>query len=241
MSELVLNTEKYKSIIHSVCVDDREGTRIDTAMELYEDFNPRIVHLWYGDYVFKGENSISVGFEFKTAGDFLSSIDDSTHLHNQVYGMVNFSGYDYCFVIVSGDMIKTTLEREKSINRGVALNQVNGVTSTVLLSCPILYVSNDLQAFDLMMRISGKFLQNPNVKYKYHRKSHNTALNLLSSIYGLDQKADLIVEQLKLHTINDVLNLTMSDLLMIDGIGEITARNILDEIGKKTEYQSKLI
>lgn len=229
--DLKLNTKKYEQHINKVFIDDREHARIDFAENLYKNFNPSVVRLRYGDYVFEGD-SIKVGFEFKTADDFLSSIDDSTHLHNQVFEMVNFGGYDFCFVIMSGDVIKTILEREESINRMVTMPQINGVTSSVLMSCPIIYVNNDLQAFDLMMRIAGKFIQNKPVKYKYHRKSYNTALNLLSSIHGLDEKANLIVDGLDLHTIDDVLKLTKEQLTSVDGIGDITAENILAEIKK---------
>ena len=227
--DLKLNTKKYKRYINKVFIDDREHARIDFVESLYKEFNPRVTRLKYGDYVFEGD-SVKVGFEFKTADDFLSSIDDSTHLHNQVFEMVNFSGYDFCFIIVSGDIIKTTLEREKSINRMITVPQINGVTSSILMSCPIIYVSNDLQAFDLMMRIASKFIQNKPVKYKYHRKSHNTALNLLSSIHGLDEKANLIVGSLNLHTVDDVLKLTKEQLVTVGGIGDVTAENILAEI-----------
>ncbi len=229
MIGLELNTKKYESVIKEVFIDDREHDRINLAEKLYQSFNPRVTRLRFCDYVFS-DGTVKVGFEFKTANDFLSSIDDSVHLHNQVFDMVNFSEYSFCFVIVSGDVIKTTLEREKAINRSVLVNQINGVTSSVLLSCPILYVSNDLQAFDLMMRIAGKFIQDQPVKYKYHRKSYNSALNLLSSIHGLDEKANVIVDSLGLHTINDVLSLTKEDLVSVKSIGSGTADTILNEI-----------
>lgn len=229
-NEFQLNTKKYKNIIKSVVIDDREQSRIPVAEQLYSGLNPVVDRLVFGDYCFKGYNGRCVCFEFKTASDFLASIDDSFHLENQVYSMVNYSGYDFCFVIVAGDVIKTTLQRESTINRMVTFNQINGVTSNVLLSCPILYVHDDLMAFDLMMRISGKFIQNPPVKYKYHRKSSNTALNLLSSIHGLNNKADKIVETLNLETVSDVFNLTFSDLIKVDGIGDSTANHILTQI-----------
>lgn len=229
-NEFQLNTKKYKNIMKSVVIDDRECSRIPVAEQLYAGLNPVVDRLLFGDYCFMGYNGRSVGFEFKTASDFLASIDGSTHLENQVFSMVNHSGYDFCFVIVAGDVIKTALQREDSINRMVSFNQINGVTSNVLLSCPILYVHDDLMAFDLMMRISGKFIQDQPVKYKYHRKTSNTALNLLSSIHGLNNKANKIVETLGLDTIEDVFNLTFADLVKVEGIGDSTANSILTQI-----------
>lgn len=228
--EIELNTKKYEPIIEEIIVDDRENNRIDLTFSLYTTFNVKCRRLLYGDYVFMGYNGCKVGFEFKTADDFLSSIDDSDHLHNQVWSMVNRSGYDFCFVIVVGDVIKQTLEREDTINRVVSVPHINGVLSDVLLSCPVCICSTDIQAFDLMMRIAGKFIQNKNVKYKYHRKHYNSALNLLSCIHGLDSKAELIVDTLNLHTVADVLKLTKEQLVTVDGIGDVTAENILAEI-----------
>lgn len=226
-----IKTKKYEKIIESVVIDNREKDRIEFAKEQYAPFNPIVRQLQYGDYIFKGHNGVRVCFEFKTGSDFLTSIShDSNHLHNQVYGMIH--NHDYCFVIVQvEDLQKLITKRYYQTGLTMSVQEINGVISDLNTVCTVLFAQTQFGAFDLMMRMSGKIIQQKPFMYKFGKKSTNTALNYLSCIHGLNDKAADIVNTLGLRTKKDLDNLTVDDLCKVDGIGEITANLILAELG----------
>ena len=224
-----ITTTKYKDIISKVYIDDRENERIDYAIEQYEDFNPCRERLDIGDYIFENPEGLQVVFEYKTGSDFLSSITEDNHLHNQVVQMVQ--NYDYTFVIVEVEDLRGEMQdRYYSTGIDISLPQINGAISTFCTESTVLFTQTKYQAFDLMMRMAGKIFKNKPLRYKYGVKSTNTALNYLTSIKGLDKKAENIVNTLDLHTLTDLLDLTVEDLVKVDLVGESTAKKILKEI-----------
>lgn len=226
-----INTKYYAKTITEVIIDNREQDRIDYAMNQYSQLNPHIEQLPYGDYIFIGKNGVKIAFEYKTGSDFLTSIDhNDNHLHNQVYGMVN--NFDYCFVIVEvEDLQKLISKRFYQTGLRMSVQEINGVISELNMVSTILFSQTQFGAFDLMMRTAGKIIQNKPFLYKFGKKSPNTALNYLNCIHGLKNKASDIVETLNLRTKKDLDNLTVEQLMKVDGIGEKTALMILAEIG----------
>ncbi len=226
-----IKTKKYENIIEQVIVDSREQDRKDFAMEQYAPFNPIIRTLEYGDYIFKGFNGTRVCFEYKRAEDFLTSINRETnHLHNQVHGMIHH--HDYCFVMVEAeDLNKTISKRFYQTGLRMSVQEINGAISELSTVCTVLYSQSQFGAFDLMMRTAGKIIQDKPFLYKFGKKTTNSALNYLSCIHGLDNKAADIVGTLGLHTKKDLDNLTVDDLCKVDGIGKKTAAMILAELG----------
>ena len=224
-----VNTKSYEDIINSVCIDNRENKRVEYALEQYSALNPIVEQLPIGDYIFKGDN-VKVVFEYKTADDYISSItSEDNHLHNQYYDMI--TNYDYSFIIVEADDLRGTIQqRYYSTGQDVSLSQVNGSIAEYSVNSTVLFAQTKYQAFDLMMRVAGKIIRNKPVRYKYGKKDTNTALNYLSAIKGLDNKALNIVKQLNLHTLNDLLELTVDDLTSVDKIGEATAKKIINQI-----------
>ena len=226
-----IKTNKYEKIIEQIIVDNRELDRKDFAMEQYAPFNPIIRKLDYGDYIFKGYDGTRVCIEYKTGSDFLTSINrDNNHLHNQVYGMIH--NHDYCFVMVEvEDLNKLVEKRFYQTGLRMSVQEINGVVSDLNTVCTVLFSQTQFGAFDLMIRTAGKIIQQKPFLYKFGKKSSNTALNYLSSIHGLDNKAVDIVDTLGLRTKRDLDNLTVDDLCKVDGVGKITAEMILAEIG----------
>lgn len=226
-----IKTKKYENIIESVVIDNRELDRRDYAMEQYAPFNPIIRQLDYGDYIFKGHNGVRVCVEYKTGADFLTSINrDTNHLHNQVHGMIH--NHDYCFVMVEvEDLNKLINKRFYQTGLRMSVQEINGVISDLNTVCTVLYAQTRFGAFDLMMRQAGKIIQQKPFLYKFGKKSHNSALNYLNCIHGLDNKAKDIVDTLGIYTKKDLDNLTIEDLCKVDGIGEKTASMILAELG----------
>lgn len=222
-----INTDKYEKIIDAVYIDDRENKRKDYGLKQYVSLNPSIQHLDIGDYIFKG-NDIEVVFEYKTGADFISSINNN-HLHNQVLEMT--SNYEYTFIIVVTENLQKDIDKlYYSTGRDMTTNQINGALSTFNTVSTVLYAQSTYQAFDLMMRMAGKIIEQKPLKYKYGKKSNNYALNILSGMKGLDNIADKIVNTLNISTLEDVMNLTLDDLTSVDKIGEKKALTILKNI-----------
>lgn len=225
-----INTKKYEKLISQVIIDDREKDRIDYAMKQYEPFNPIVRHLNYGDYIFKGHNGVRVCFELKEEGDFLSSIGQgNNHLHNQMYGMIQ--NHDYCFVmVIMKDLEKSITKRFYQTGLSLSVQEVNGVVGDLNTVGTVLFTQTRFGAFDLMMRQSGKIIQNKPFLYKFNKKTPNSALNYLSSIQGLSNKAVDIVNTLGLRTKKDLDTLTVEKLISVDGIGKTTAEMIIGEL-----------
>ena len=224
-----ITTKKYESWIDKVYIDDREKDRIDYAFKQYAPFNPVKTHLDVGDYIFRNEElDMCVVFEYKTANDFLSSIDGN-HLHNQVYHMV--TNFDYTFVIVQAeDLQKTLQERYYSTGLDMSLSQINGAISDFCVNSTVLFVQTQYQAFDLMMRMAAKIFINKPIRWKYGKKTTNSALNYLTSIRGLGDKAEIICRELDLRTKKDLDDLTVEKLCGVKGIGEKTAEKIIKQL-----------
>lgn len=225
-----INTKKYEKTIKKVFIDNRESKRIDYALDQYKPFNPSVVKLEIGDYIFKSHNNEFVVFEYKTASDFITSITgENHHLDNQVYHMI--TNYDYTFVIVEAEDLKEELQKRYwETGQDIGLSQINGSIAEYCINSTCLIVQTQYQAFDLMMRIAGKIFQHPPIRYKYGKKSENVALNFLTAIKGLDNKAQTIVSTLNLETLTDLMELTKDDLLRVDKIGDKTADMILSKI-----------
>ena len=226
-----INTKKYEKIIKSVIIDDRENDRKEYSMEQFAPFNPSIEHLRFGDYIFTGYNGIQVCVEYKTGSDFLTSINRETnHLHNQVYEMIH--EFDYHFVIIEvEDLQKLCTKRYYSTGLSMSVQEINGEISELSTVTSVLFAQTRFGAFDLIMRTAGKLIEQKPFLWKFGKKSHNTALNYLSSIKGLDKQAETIVNTLNLHTKKDLDNLTVEKLMTVDKIGKVKAEMIMSELG----------
>lgn len=225
-----INTGKYKDVISNVLIDDRENKRIEYALQQYKDFNPLKSHLEIGDYVFVGNNGVTVVFEYKRGDDFLNSINDENHhLHNQVYDMV--TNFDYTFVMVEcEDLMRQADELYYSTGISMSLPQINGAISEFSTVSTVLQAQTQYQAFDLMMRTAAKIIQQKPYSYKYGKKTTNSALNYLGSIKGVDDYAEIICRELDLHTHKDLQNLTAKKLMDVKGIGEKKAEKIMKQL-----------
>lgn len=224
-----INTQNYEGIIIDVAIDARESDRKDYAMEQYAPFNPHIEHLDVGDYIFKGENGIEVVVEYKQDSDFISSVVGSEHLHNQTYDMV--TNYEYSFIMIQCNDLRAELNNHYyKTGQDISFSQLNGAIAQFNTVSTVLFAQTRYQAFDLMMRQSGKLILQKPMKYKFGKKTNNSALNYLSAIKGLDKRAEEICNELDLKTLNDLLNLTKEDLTKVNGVGSKKADLILNNI-----------
>ena len=234
-----ITTKNYEHLISQVFVDDRENDRVEYAMNQYAPFNPRKEHLDIGDYIFIGEDGTKVIFEYKTGNDFLSSITaENNHLHNQTWEMV--TNFKYSFIIIESMNLKQELDSlYYATGRDISLKQIDGAITTFNTVSTVLFAQTQYQAFDMMMRMAGKIIEQKPFRYKYGKKNVNWALNLLSGMKGLEKIAENIVNTLNLHTLNDLICLTKDDLLTVDKVGEKTADKIIKNIGRWNDDISK--
>lgn len=211
-------------------ISDKEQSRIQSAKEYYtkQGHTVSVENLEVGDYIFDNK----VVFEFKTISDFVSSIQDNRVFNEAINQAENF---DYHFVIIQGD--EHARAKALAMSRHYheisyfgylgAIASLNRYTTVIESYSPHIH-----EAYYRMMITAKKCLSNKPIVKKFPRKHKNTAFNFLCyCIYGINhKKAKAIVDTLELKSLNDLMKLNMDDLTNIEGIGEKTAQNILNNI-----------
>jgi len=217
-----------------IYIDTREKDRIKSATRYYTHElkqEVEVKELEIGDYIFTdGENSVC--FEFKLINDFITSISNG-RVFNQAINMAE--NYDYHFVVIRG----TESERAKylAISKNyqtVTVFQYHGAIASLNRYTTVLEVYTPYinEAYYRMYIQAKKCLQNRPIVRKFEKKHKTPALNYLTyCIYGLNYKrAKLITDTYDLHSLNDLNTLTIDKLKEIDGIGENTAKRIMEAI-----------
>lgn len=216
-------------------ISDKEQSRIRPAKEYYTEqgHDVEVTNLEIGDYLFDDQ----VVYEYKTIPDFVSSIQDKRIFNEPINQAENYS---YHFVIIQGN----EAERSKTLAmtrhyQPVSIFQYLGVISslnryTTVIECYSPYIK---EAFYRMESQARKCLSDKPIVKRHGKKSKNMAFNILcNDIYGINwKKAKLIVDAYELKSLHDLTSLTYEELCVIDGIGEKTARNILEAIHGSTD------
>ena len=216
-----------------VYIDNREQKRIKSATQYYTEqgLEVEVKELEIGDYIFTDDHN-SVCFEYKEINDFITSINDG-RVFNQAINMAE--NYDYHFVVIRG----TESERAKylAISKNyqtVTVFQYHGAIASLNRYTTVIesYTPYINEAYYRMYIQAKKCLQNRPIVRKFPRKHKTPALNYLSyCIYGLNYKrAKLIVDTYNLYSLEDLKTLDIDKLKEIDGIGENTARKIMEAI-----------
>lgn len=213
-----------------VQISDKEQNRIKQAEKYFQSLGceTEVTNLQYGDYVF--DNKVAI--EYKTMADFFSSIQDHRVFNEAINQAENF---DWHYVLIHGN----EHERSKCVAMSrnyipVDLYQFHGAIASLnrystVIECYSPFIN---EAFYKMYIQAKKDLSNKPIVKKFPRKHKNTAFNFLCyCIYGINhKKAKAIVDTLNLHSLNDLMKLNIDDLTNIEGIGEKTAQNILNNI-----------
>ena len=214
----------------NITIDTREQNRIETATQYYESqgHNVTIKELPIGDYIFQDK----VVFEYKTIPDFITSIQDG-RVFNQAINMSE--NYDYHYIIIQGD--EHTRSRSIGMSKNyipVNITQYLGAIASLNRFTTVIESYNPIveEAYYRMLVTAKKALQDKPIVKKFPRKHKNPAFNYLCyCIYGINsKKAKLITDTYELKSLNDLLQLTTEDLQNIEGIGEKTAKNIIEAI-----------
>ena len=220
-----------------VNIDDREQERGFRAFQYYRDktdIKPVSSELVYGDFVFcNSETELQVAFEYKSLEDFIQSIYDN-RVFNQALNQSD--SFDYHFVIVVGtDKEKQQLIRDKQRYTGEYMtnNQFYGAYASLLNITSLVQVPNEKTAFLVMGKIAVKCLSDKPVLKRYKKSRGSPALRLLANnVHRVgEHTAENICNTLGLESIQDVFNLTVNDLVTVDGVGVKTAESILKQLG----------
>ena len=220
-----------------VKIDTREKDRIKSATQYYKEqgLEVSVEELEIGDYIFT-DGTNEVVFEFKLISDFITSIQDH-RVFNQSVEMAE--NYDFSFVIIHGDSHTRSKCIAMSRNyREVNLFQYIGAICSLNRYVTVLQVTSPFinESYYTMMTQAKKCLQNKPIVKKFPKKDKNVCFNYLAyCIYGLNAKrANDIVKQLDLHTLEDLLYLDHKKLTSIEGIGPKLADRIIHTIQSET-------
>ena len=217
-----------------VQIDSREKDRIQSASRYYKQqgLEVEVCELEIGDYVFDNK----VCFEMKLIPDFIASIQEG-RVFNQAITMAE--NYDWSFVMLHGDLYQRTKEITKSRDHiPMTIEQYIGSISSLNRYTTVLQCYNpaiDEAYFTMMKQAEKCLLKRPIVK-KFERKDKNPAFNYLAyCVYGISgKKAQSIVNELELSTLEDLLYLDHDKLTSVEGIGEKLADRIIDTIQSET-------
>ena len=219
----------------TVWIDDREQSRVKPAYNFFnklDDYKVYVMELPIGDYVFKGDNGITVAFEYKTVEDYLGSLADN-RVFNQALDQSN--NFDYHFIIIVGtqtELSNLISKKARYTGRYITLKEYYGSFGSLLNVTSIIQVPNQNHAFQCMESTARHCIDMKPVLKRFPKSRGTPALRLLANnINGIGYiTAEKICDKWDLESVNDVLGLDFDDLVMVDGVGDKTASNILRQL-----------
>lgn len=208
---------------YPVIVDSRETEhRKKKAMKTWGKGNVIVKKLEVGDYVYK-----NVGVEFKTVDDFIGSVK-SKRMQNQAISLNETFNRHY--IIIYGD-VSYTLQRLYRLGHRFTVKQYIGAVASLSQITQVLHVDNESQAFQLCKSLFEKSTDGKNRFAKKpltgKGKTKNKIVAVLSFIGDINStRAEKLVKELNIKTLEDLINLSEEDIMSVHGFGEKTAKNI---------------
>lgn len=215
-----------------ITIDNRERKRIEDLEDYYtqyDDCEVEVTTLATGDLIFTKNNN-SVVYEYKTVPDFIASIKDH-RVFNQSIDMYNEYDYHYVIIVGSDDEISEHLYMDGLHEHAYygAILQLNTYTTVLTAPYPEL-------AYYMMYNLACKCLEDNLIYKRLPVKTPNPAQNLLLSCKGLGlETVELIKDTLNVYSFKDLAGLSYDDLVSVKGIGDKTAKLILEYIGSNIE------
>lgn len=234
----------------NILIDNREigprnleTTRKQRAKTYYTSKNhtATIQQLTYGDYLFNDK----VVFEYKILPDFMNSIYDGT-LFEEVSNQTDH--YDYSFVMVEGEITKylpSAWHSNPIVSRKwqgdfnsyyvSGLKRYYGAIRRLQTGCVVLNRVTEKQCFMEMLLQAQKCLSNKSYGgVKRGLKCNDNIDYFLSGASGTSSKTiEAINKQLIINCLDDLLTLTIGDLMSVDGVGEVKAIKIYEWIHQR--------
>lgn len=216
-----------------VFIDSREHHRIKTAKQYYteHDCKVQVKELPIGDYLFDDQ----VVFEYKTQTDFINSVRDNRVFRQTIRQQEH---YPYHFVIITGtykDLTHLLYSKYNGRYGHFTIKQYTGAIARLNTYTTVIQVPTEKQAYRMMITQAQKCLTNTMGTVQKSKKQvihEPMAYKILAYCIPdiSNTRARKITETLKLETMNDLTTLTLTDLTSVPGIGEKTAKKILQTI-----------
>jgi ERCC4-type nuclease len=222
-----------------VTIDSKEKSRIKPALYFFGENNSvSVADMEYGDYVFEDETTgKTCAFEYKTCSDFITSVNEHK-IFNQAIEQANH--FEYHFVIIEyTDELRKALSENLWYRKKISFTkaQFYGAIARLNTYTTVLSAHNTQTCFELMEKQARKCFDNKTIHKSLKKVTKNSAMNyLVNCCYGVGTKtAENITGELKLFTLQDLLNLDKPLLLTVNGVGEKTADRILSNIRNDSE------
>jgi len=216
----------------NVTIDTRETDRIRPAMFYFSiNNNVSVQELETGDFLFEDGEKQAV-FEYKTMADFINSVTEGRVFNQAIDQQREFMNH---FVIVEGtDEDRKTVTNELYYSTGLTFTkkQFYGAITRLNTFTTVIRVPNRKTAFEVMEQQAKKCFDEKAIAKVFPKSEGNSAFRFLCyCCQGVGPvTAEKIVEELKLKNLEDVMNLTKTDLMKINRIGDVTASSILEQV-----------
>jgi len=215
-----------------VTIDTRETDRIRPAMFYFSiNNNVSVQELETGDFLFEDGEKQAV-FEYKTMADFINSVTEGRVFNQAIDQQREFMNH---FVIVEGtEEDRKTVTDELYYSTGLTFTkkQFYGAITRLNTFTTVIRVPNRKTAFEVMEQQAKKCFDEKAIAKVFPKSEGNSAFRFLCyCCQGVGPvTAEKIVEELKLKNLEDVMNLTKTDLMKINRIGDVTASSILEQV-----------
>ena len=216
----------------NVTIDTRETDRIRPAMFYFSiNNNVSVQELETGDFLFEDGEKQAV-FEYKTMADFINSVTEGRVFNQAIDQQREFMNH---FVIVEGtEEDRKTVTDELYYSTGLTFTkkQFYGAITRLNTFTTVIRVPNRKTAFEVMEQQAKKCFDEKAIAKVFPKSEGNSAFRFLCyCCQGVGPvTAEKIVEELKLKNLEDVMNLTKTDLMKINRIGDATASSILEQV-----------
>ena len=225
----------------NILIDSREKARKIRAADFYatKGHSSTIKSLDVGDYVFSDQ----VVFEYKEIGDFMSSVINESVFNEAANQSLE---YPFHYVVVVGDVrnylndnwyyVSNKWGNDYGKYLSSNLGRYYGALRRLRTFTTPIECHSEENAFQEMLLQSVKCLDGKSKFYANVTRpvpSQDPVDVLLTSAKGIStKKAEAIRKTHNLSNVYDLMNLTINDFKLIDGIGDKTANNVYEFIHK---------
>jgi len=227
-----------------VIIDSRENSSLSEAVITCCNlagikYEKKFIEI--GDYTFG-----NVVIEAKSMSDFLASVRNK-RIFNQISNMED--NYEKCYVIIYGH-VSQAIEYLNTVRNMTYYQQkqwgeklkrmVYGAFSAIAMNTnttPI-WVTSSQEAANIITAMRYNMDKDVDLQKMLPKKtrSDDVRVDILTNITGISvEKAKALLEQF--GSVYEIAGLDIKDIMVIDGIGKVTASNILDALRSREEVK----